>query len=56
MVVAGDHACNDMAGDEDGSWKNEFQKAGYQVECVLKGLGEYDSVHQIFIEHAANAK
>ena len=56
MVVAGDHASNDMAGDEEGSWKTEFEKAGYQVECVLKGLGEYDGVQQMFVEHAKNAK
>lgn len=37
MVVAGDHAINDMSGDEDDSWKSTFEKAGYEVECILKG-------------------
>ncbi len=56
MVVAGDHASNDMAGDEEGSWKTEFEKVGYEVECVLKGLGEYSGVQQMFVDHAAKAK
>ena len=55
MIVAGDHASNDMAGDEEGSWKDAFTKAGYEVECVLKGLGEYAGVQQILIDHAAAA-
>ena len=38
MIVAGDHANNDMAGDEEDSWKTAFTNAGYEVECVLKGL------------------
>ncbi len=52
MVVAGDHAMNDMAGDEDDSWKSTFEKAGYEVECILKGLGEYPAVRQIYVKHA----
>ena len=55
MIVAGDHASNDMAGDEEGSWKDAFTKAGYEVECVLEGLGEYAGVQQILIDHAAAA-
>lgn len=51
MVVAGDHAVNDMAGDEEDSWKNLFEKAGYEVTCVLKGLGEFQSVRDIYLEH-----
>ena len=53
MIVAGDHASNDMAGDEEGSWKDTFTKAGYEVECVLNGLGQYEGVQQILIDHAA---
>ena len=53
MIVAGDHANNDMAGDEEDSWKTAFINAGYEVECVLKGLGEYAGVQQIIVEHAA---
>ncbi len=52
MVVAGDHALNDMSGDEDDSWKSTFEKAGYEVECILKGLGEYPAVRQIYVKHA----
>ena len=48
MVVAGDHANNDMAGDEDGSWKLAFEDAGYQVECVLTGLGELEAIQDLF--------
>ena len=52
MVVAGDHAINDMSGDEEDSWKSTFEKAGYEVECILKGLGEYPAVRQIYVKHA----
>ena len=55
MVVAGDHAINDMSGDEDDSWKSKFEKAGYEVECILKGLGEYPEVRQIYVKHALKA-
>lgn len=55
MIVAGDHANNDMAGDEEGSWKTEFENAGYEVECVLSGMGRYEGVQQILIDHAADA-
>lgn len=51
MLVAGDHANNDLAGDEEDSWKSIFEKEGYEVECVLKGLGEYPAIRQIFMEH-----
>lgn len=55
MVVAGDHANNDMAGDEDGSWKLAFEDAGYQVECVLTGLGEMEAIQDLFVAHAQAA-
>lgn len=55
MVVAGDHANNDMAGDEDGSWKTVFQNAGYQVECIIKGLGQFESIQNIYVEHVGAA-
>jgi sirohydrochlorin cobaltochelatase len=51
MVVAGDHANNDMAGDDEDSWKSIFEGAGYQVECVLHGLGELESVQDMLVEH-----
>ena len=55
MIVAGDHANNDMAGDEEDSWKTAFTKAGYQVECRLRGLGEIEAVQQMLVDHAAAA-
>lgn len=55
MVVAGDHANNDMAGDEEGSWKTEFEAAGYEVECLVKGLGEMDAICQMYVEHTQAA-
>lgn len=55
MVVAGDHANNDMAGDEDDSWKSVFEKAGYEVKCLLRGLGENEAIQQIYVDHAKAA-
>ena len=55
MIVAGDHANNDMAGDEEDSWKTVFSNAGYEVECVLNGLGQYEGVQQMIVEHAGEA-
>jgi len=51
MIVAGDHATNDMASDEDDSWKSVLSKAGFEVTPVLKGLGENDAFAQIFVDH-----
>jgi sirohydrochlorin cobaltochelatase len=51
MVVAGDHATNDMAGDEEDSWKFIFNNAGFEVECILKGIGEFEEIREIYIEH-----
>lgn len=55
MVVAGDHANNDMAGDEEDSWKSAFEAAGYEVEPVLKGLGQYPGIQAIYVKHAQEA-
>jgi len=55
MLVAGDHANNDMAGDDDDSMKNVFSKEGYTVTCIVKGLGEYASFRKLFVEHVADA-
>ena len=51
MSVAGDHAKNDMAGDEEDSWKSIFTKAGIQCETVLKGTAEYDQFVDIWVDH-----
>ena len=55
MVVAGDHANNDMAGDEEGSWKTTFEDAGYTVECLIEGLGSNEDIQKLYIEHAQAA-
>lgn len=46
MLVAGDHANNDMAVD----WKETLSKEGFEVECIMKGLGEYESVRRLYIK------
>lgn len=51
MVVAGDHAVNDMAGDEDDSWKTVFSENGFEVSCILRGIGEFKGIQDIYIEH-----
>lgn len=56
MIVAGDHATNDMAGANSDSWRSRFEAAGYTVSCVMKGLGEYPDIRRIFVEHAAKAE
>lgn len=55
MVVAGDHAMNDMAGDEPDSWKSVLEKNGIRVTAVKKGLGENDRIADIFVNHLADA-
>jgi sirohydrochlorin cobaltochelatase len=55
MIVAGDHANNDMAGDEAGSWKTEFKKAGFDVECVIEGLGEIPAIQDMFVSKTSEA-
>ena len=55
MVVDGDHANNDMAGDEDDSWKTTFEKEGYEVVCEVEGLGALEAVQQLYVEHAQAA-
>lgn len=51
MLVAGDHATNDMAGDGEDSWKSILLKKGFQVETYIKGLGENSGIQDIFISH-----
>ena len=55
MVVAGDHANNDMAGDEEESWKSIFEAEGIEVECLLRGLGENEEIRNLYVEHAQAA-
>lgn len=55
MVVAGDHANNDMAGDEEDSWKTILTNTGYEVECILEGMGQNAAIRAIYIEHVGAA-
>jgi sirohydrochlorin cobaltochelatase len=55
MIVAGDHAVNDMAGSGPDSWKNILEAKGYEVTPVLRGLGEYQGVRNIFVRHVKEA-
>ena len=50
MIVAGDHARNDMGSDEEDSWKTVLENKGYEVEVQLKGLGEHKIVQEMFME------
>lgn len=54
MLVAGDHARNDMAGDDD-SWKQVLEDAGYETRCVLQGLGECPAIRALFAAHCGEA-
>ena len=51
MIVAGDHATNDMSGEDRDSWKSILEKEGYSVTCTLKGLGEIQAIRDIFVRH-----
>lgn len=55
MIVAGDHANNCMAGDGEDSWKSRFTAAGYEVICVVEGLGGIPAIRDIFVKHAQAA-
>lgn len=51
MLVAGEHAQNDMAGGEDDSWKSRLTAAGFDVHCTVEGLGELEDVQRLYVEH-----
>lgn len=55
MIVAGDHAHNDLAGSSPHSWANQFRDAGYEVDTILKGLGEYPEIRKLFLSHIQDA-
>ena len=55
MVVAGDHANNDMAGSEEDSWKTMFEAADFTVDCQIAGLGEIADVQALYIAHTQAA-
>ena len=55
MVVAGDHALNDLTGNETDSWKSMLEKQGFKVDFNLRGLGEIDDIAKIFVQHTKDA-
>ena len=50
MIVAGDHAKNDMSSDDEDSWKTMLKNEGYEVTSVLKGMGEYKFIREMFMD------
>lgn len=50
MIVAGDHAKNDMSSDDEDSWKTILKNEGYEVTSVLKGMGEYEFIRKMFMD------
>ena len=57
MVVAGDHANNDMAGDDDDSWKSQFEASGAfdEIDTQIEGLGRIDAIEQLYVQHTQAA-
>jgi sirohydrochlorin cobaltochelatase len=55
MIVAGDHAVNDMAGDDEDSWKTVLTRQGFEIIPVLKGLGSNDEFARLFVAHIKDA-
>lgn len=56
MMVAGDHATNDMAGDDHDSWKTVFAREGFDVTCIREGLGQVPAIRSMFVAHARQAE
>lgn len=55
MIVAGDHAENDMGGDEEDAWKTVLKQNGYEVQVFMHGMGENKGIQEIFMRHAEEA-
>jgi sirohydrochlorin cobaltochelatase len=51
MLVAGDHVINDMASDDEDSWKSQLEKEGFSVTVIVKGLGQNESIQDIYLDH-----
>lgn len=56
MIVAGDHARNDLAGAEADSWDSLLRAEGFETEIFLKGMGEIDGIADLFVEHLQAAE
>jgi sirohydrochlorin cobaltochelatase len=54
MIVAGEHAANDMSGDNEDSWKNVLKSSGFEVEILMIGLGEIKGIQDIYIKHISD--
>ena len=55
MIVAGDHATNDMIGPESDSWKSQLETAGFKVQPLMQGLGDNPAIRQLFLNHLQDA-
>lgn len=55
MIVAGEHAHHDMSGDDRDSWESVFAAAGYEVTCLIEGLGQLPAIWDIYINHVQRA-
>ena len=57
MVVAGDHANNDMAGEDADSWKSQFEASGAfdEINTQIEGLGRIDAIEQLYVQHTQAA-
>lgn len=55
MIVAGDHALNDLTGNESDSWKSRLEQEGFGTDYYLKGMGENDEIVKVFVEHTKEA-
>ena len=56
MLVAGNHAVNDMASaDDPDSWYSRFRAEGYEVVCIIEGLGQLPAIRKVYAEHAMKA-
>lgn len=55
MLVAGDHALNDLVGEKEDSWQSLVRRAGFETESILKGLGEYPQIRALYVRHAIDA-
>lgn len=51
MIVAGDHAQNDLAGTDEDSWKSQLESEGFETQVLLRGLGDYPEIAQLFAAH-----
>ena len=56
MIVAGDHARNDLAGAEADSWDSILKADGFETEVIMKGLGEIDAIAEMFVKHLKKAE